>query len=191
MKAVMGRCDLFVGCRMHSVIASTSMGVPTVAITYSQKAYGVVGDMLGLNGFILDIKNLSYERLVELLEKAWCRKNEIKVQLRQRAAILRNRALENAKLDDSQIFGLRFEKTKIDNLILEGKLEFYPSDMGLAVTTNKGEMTVEFDRERFRPAEVPILLCSTSKIRKLGFEIKHSLKDIINDQLNYFLDPER
>lgn len=95
------------------------------------------------------------------------------------------------ELDNSDMFGLGFEKTKVDKLMLEGKLEFYPSDMGLAVTTNKGEVTVEFDPERFRPAEVPILLCNTSKIRKLGFEIKHNLKDIINDQLNYFLDPER
>lgn len=95
------------------------------------------------------------------------------------------------ELDDSQIFGLSFEKTKVDKLMLEGKLEFYPSDMGLAVTTNKGEVTIEFDRERFRPAEVPILLCNTSKFRKLGFQIKYGLKDVINDQLNYYLDPTR
>ena len=103
-----------------------------------------------------------------------------------------NKAVDNpTELDDSQIFGLSFEKTKVDKLMLEGKLEFYPSDMGIAVTTDKGEVTVEFDRERFRPAEVPILLCNTSKARKLGFQIKHSLKDIINDQLNYYLDPAR
>ena len=103
-----------------------------------------------------------------------------------------DKAVDNpTELDDSRVFGLSFEKTKVDKLMLEGELEFYPSDMGIAVTTSKGEVTVELDPERFRPAEVPILLCSTSKIRKLGFEIKHSLKDIINDQLNYYLDPAR
>jgi len=102
------------------------------------------------------------------------------------------RVVDNpTELDNSNMFGLGFEKTKVDKLMLEGKLEFYPSDMGIAVTTSKGEVTIEFDRERFRPAEVPILLCRTSKIRKLGFEIKHSLKNIINDQLNYYLDPTR
>ena len=95
------------------------------------------------------------------------------------------------ELDGSQIFGLSFEKTRVDKLMLEGKLEFYPSDTGITVTTDKGEVTIEFDPERFRPAEVPILLCNTSKIRKLGFQINHSLKDIINDQLNYYLDPTR
>jgi GDPmannose 4,6-dehydratase len=93
--------------------------------------------------------------------------------------------------DDSQIFGLSFEKTKVDKQMLERKLEFHPSDMGIAVTTDNGELTIEFEPERFRPAEVPILLSNTSKIRKLGFEIKHNLKDIINDQLNYYLDPGR
>jgi len=98
MKAVIGRCDLFVGCRMHAVIAATSMSVPTLAIAYSQKTYGVVGDMLGLNEFILDIKDLSYERLVELMDKAWSRKSDIKVQLKQGTTILKNRALDNARL---------------------------------------------------------------------------------------------
>jgi len=102
------------------------------------------------------------------------------------------RVVDNpTELDNSDMFGLGFEKTKVDKLMLEGKLEFYPSDMGIAVTTSKAEVTIEFSRERFRPAEVPVLLCDTSKIRKLGFQINYSLKDIINDQLNYFLDPTR
>ncbi|GAH50691.1 unnamed protein product, partial [marine sediment metagenome] len=61
-----------------------------------------------------------------------------------------NKVVDNpTELDDSQIFGLSFEKTKVDKLMLEGKLEFYPSDMGIIVTTNKGEVTIEFDPERF------------------------------------------
>ena len=94
-------------------------------------------------------------------------------------------------IDNSEIFGLSFEKTKVDKLMLQGKLVFAPSDMGIIVTTEKGKVTVEFDQDRFRPAEVPILLSDTAKIQKLGFQAKHSLTDIINDQLNYYLDPAR
>jgi GDPmannose 4,6-dehydratase len=50
---------------------------------------------------------------------------------------------------------------------------------------------MEFDKERFRLADVPILLTRTTKIQELGFQINHTLKGIINDQLNYFLDPSR
>jgi GDPmannose 4,6-dehydratase len=93
--------------------------------------------------------------------------------------------------DSSEIFGLRFEKTKVDKLILEGKLEFQLSDIGIIAITDKEKITVEFDEEKFRLAEVPILLAQTAKIEEIGFQAQHSLRDIINDQLNYFLDPAR
>jgi GDPmannose 4,6-dehydratase len=93
--------------------------------------------------------------------------------------------------DSSKIFGLRFEKTKVDKLILEGKLEFQLSDIGIIAITDKEKITVEFDEEKFRLAEVPILLAQTAKIEEIGFQAQHSLRDIINDQLNYFLDPAR
>jgi GDPmannose 4,6-dehydratase len=95
------------------------------------------------------------------------------------------------ELDNSEMFGLRFEKTKVDKRILEGKLNFQLSDNGILALTNKGKIAIEFDEEKFRPAEVPILLAGTAKINKLGLQNAHSLKDIINDQLNYFLDPSR
>lgn len=95
------------------------------------------------------------------------------------------------ELDNSDVFGLRFEKTKVDKLLLEGKLQYELSDKGIVAFTDKGKIIIEFDKEKFRPAEVPILLAGTSKIQKLGFQTKHSLKDIINEQLNYFLDFKR
>ena len=102
------------------------------------------------------------------------------------------KAVDNPnELDSSKIFGLRFEKTKVDKLMLEGKLEFQLSDIGIVAVTDKGRITAEFDEEKLRPAEVPILLASTAKIEELGFQVRHGLRDIINDQLNYFLDPAR
>ncbi len=95
------------------------------------------------------------------------------------------------ELDSSKMFGLGFEKTRVDKLMLEGKLEFQLSDTGIIVITDKDKIAVEFDEERFRPAEVPILLTRTAKMEELGFKTQRSLKDIINDQLNYFLDPAR
>ncbi|MCJ7514493.1 MAG: GDP-mannose 4,6-dehydratase [Dehalococcoidia bacterium] len=95
------------------------------------------------------------------------------------------------EMDNSEMFGLPFEKTRVDRLMLEGELEIQLSDIGIVATTDKGKITVEFDEEKFRPAEVPILLARTTKIEEFGFKINHSLKDIINDQLNYYLDPAR
>lgn len=92
--------------------------------------------------------------------------------------------------DESPIFGIKFPKTKADQLILEGELEYTIEDKGIKVDTQQGEVMIEFNPDRFRPAEVPILLADTNKIQKLGAKIEYSLNNILNDQLNYFLKKE-
>jgi GDPmannose 4,6-dehydratase len=98
-----------------------------------------------------------------------------------------NKAVEApTAVDNSEMFGMTFEKTKVDKLMLEGKLELDLADIGILVTTDKRTVTIEFDRERFRPSDVPFLLSDTSKIQQIGFGVNHSLRSIINDQVNYF-----
>ena len=87
----------------------------------------------------------------------------------------------------SEIFGIRFEKTRVDDMMLRGEIEFTPEDVGVKAFTGSSEIKIAFDPERFRPAEVPILLSETRKIESLGFKAKHSVRDIIRDQLNYYL----
>ncbi|MDP3624749.1 MAG: GDP-mannose 4,6-dehydratase [Methanobacteriaceae archaeon] len=99
--------------------------------------------------------------------------------------------IENpTEINNSEIFGINFDKTKVDQLMLEDQLEYILSDKGIIVETDKEDIKIQFDAERFRPAEVPILLADTSKIEKLGCKIEYSLSDVINDQLNYFIKKE-
>ena len=93
--------------------------------------------------------------------------------------------------DHSPMFGSQFEKTAVDRLLLEGKLEYSLSDEGINVHTDKGTILINFDPQRFRLADVPILMSDTSKFQSIGFSIEHKLEDIIRDQLNYFLDKTR
>lgn len=88
--------------------------------------------------------------------------------------------------DNSEIFGVGFEKTRIDEMMLRGKLEFSGKDGGVVAYTGSKKIKIIFDQGRFRTAEVPITLSSTEKIRSLGFKAKHSLRDIIRNQLNYY-----
>lgn len=81
LKGIIGMCDLFIGARMHSTIASTSMLVPTVGIAYSHKMNGIIGGMLGLEKYIIDINNLTYEKLMEMVDEAWLYKDDIKEML--------------------------------------------------------------------------------------------------------------
>ena len=95
------------------------------------------------------------------------------------------------EMTDSKFFGIKFEKTIVDEMLLRDEIHFEPEDRGIFAIIGDEKIPIEFDLKRFRPAEVPILLSDTSKIQNLGFEVKHSLKDIIRDQLNYYLDAKR
>ena len=89
--------------------------------------------------------------------------------------------------DTKEIFGISFEKTKVDDMMLRGNLEFTLEDGGIVAYADSKRIKIAFDPNRFRPAEVPILLSDTTKIENLGFNAKCSLKDVVNDQLNHYL----
>ena len=91
------------------------------------------------------------------------------------------------EMDSGSLFGVKFDKTRVDSLMLNEGLEYSIEDKGINVHTDHGKVAVEFNPDRFRPAEVPIMLADTRKIQGIGARIEHSLKDIINDQLNYFI----
>ena len=88
-------------------------------------------------------------------------------------------------IDTNPIFGVKFDKTLVDRKMLEEDLEYSITDKGINVLTDQGKIVVEFNPDRFRPAEVPIMLADTRKIQKIGAKTNYSIKDIINDQLNY------
>ena len=95
------------------------------------------------------------------------------------------RVLNPTLIDENPFFGVKFEKTLVDRMILEDDLEYKIEDKGIYVDTDKGKVQIEFNPERFRPSEVPISLSDTTKIQKIGVKNDYKLRDIIHDQLNY------
>jgi GDPmannose 4,6-dehydratase len=89
--------------------------------------------------------------------------------------------------DKSPIFGMDFDKTKVDGMMLRGELEYNIEDGGVIALAGEKKIKIAFDPERFRPAEVPILLSDTKKIQELGFAKKHTVRDIIREQLDHYL----
>jgi polysaccharide pyruvyl transferase WcaK-like protein len=98
LKGIIGQCDLFIGARMHSTIASTSMFVPTVGIAYSHKMYGIIGKMLGQDKYIIDIKQLNYEILILTIKDAWDNREIIENELKMNIPNIKEKALLNGKL---------------------------------------------------------------------------------------------
>lgn len=107
-----------------------------------------------------------------------------------RIETLRNNKVisEPTMRDTSAVFGVSFEKTKVDRMMLAGELDFSAEDGGIMVYSGARKIPIVFDPDRFRPAEVPILFSDTTKIQKLGFKTTFSVDDIVRDQLNYYLD---
>ncbi|MGH1402768.1 MAG: polysaccharide pyruvyl transferase family protein [Alphaproteobacteria bacterium] len=72
-KSVIGLCDVLIGARTHPTIGSLSQGIPTVAIAYSRKAHGIMGDYYGdENGpkLTLSADNFNAKELVKATELA-------------------------------------------------------------------------------------------------------------------------
>jgi GDPmannose 4,6-dehydratase len=90
------------------------------------------------------------------------------------------------EISNDPIFGVKFDKTRVDQMILEDQLEYTIQDKGINVTTEQGNVLIEFNPDRFRPSEIPLLLSDNRKIQKIGGKIEYSLGDVIEDQLDYF-----
>jgi polysaccharide pyruvyl transferase WcaK-like protein len=67
MKGIMQHCEMMISCKMHSAIFAASAGTPTVTIAYASKIYGIIGDMLHLGEYIVDIRNDDYKGFVDTL----------------------------------------------------------------------------------------------------------------------------
>lgn len=87
-------------------------------------------------------------------------------------------------------YGKKWDILKADKMLLEGDIDYGLSDKGLKIKSTKGDMLVEFDPARYRLTDVPVLLADASKAKKIGFKVKHTLNDVVKEQLNWFRDSE-
>jgi GDPmannose 4,6-dehydratase len=106
------------------------------------------------------------------------------------------RALAGAKSVDKpadlrriRLWGVEFDATRVDEMMLTEGLTFDLSDEGILIDTTKGSVRLLFDADRFRPSDVPILLCDASRSQALGFQSRASLRDIVRDQVDYYRVP--
>ena len=95
IKGLIGICDLFVGCRMHSVIASTSLCIPTIVLAYGEKFEGIIGRLMGQQSRVVNV-NAHYETLLDQLKSkimsTWEQRNPIRRELQERLKLVRDSA---------------------------------------------------------------------------------------------------
>jgi colanic acid/amylovoran biosynthesis protein WcaK/AmsJ len=77
LKYVIGRCDFFVGSRMHACIAAVSQGVPAVSVAYSDKFVGVM-ERIGVGSAVADARCLDEQAILDVVERTFDLRDEIR-----------------------------------------------------------------------------------------------------------------
>lgn len=80
VKGVIGRCNFFIGSRMHSCIAALSQKIPTVAIAYSKKFKGVF-DSVGAGNFVIDARDTETQEAFNMIEAMFIDRAQIEHKL--------------------------------------------------------------------------------------------------------------
>jgi colanic acid/amylovoran biosynthesis protein len=102
MKGIIGRCDLFVGARMHACIGALSMCVPTINISYHHKSDEIMA-MFGLEGNVLSGREVNYDNLISRINKTWVRREEIRARLLSKIDGVKQEAMRNAEIVDREL----------------------------------------------------------------------------------------
>jgi len=98
LRGLIGRFDLFIGERMHSVISAMCMGVPAIAVVTSFDQRADIIDMLGQGGAICQAEKLTAETLMLKVESVWSKREEIRKSLLSQMETARAQATRNGEL---------------------------------------------------------------------------------------------
>jgi len=76
-KYFVGRCDFFIGARMHACIGAISQAVPTATLAYSKKALGVLSHV-EMQEAVVDLREVSIAECMERLKRLFDRRREVR-----------------------------------------------------------------------------------------------------------------
>jgi colanic acid/amylovoran biosynthesis protein len=83
VKDVIGKCDFFIGSRMHACIAGLSQHVPAVAVAYSDKFLGVL-ETVGVGCLAADPRKQSNDEIIAVIDAAYEARSIISSRLAER-----------------------------------------------------------------------------------------------------------
>lgn len=92
VKVLIGRCELFVGSRMHACIAALSQGVPAVGIAYSRKFAGVM-ETLGMESLVIDLRTETPDAVVRMIDDVYDSRRSVRSALNAKLPEVKERVL--------------------------------------------------------------------------------------------------
>ncbi|NJD03546.1 MAG: polysaccharide pyruvyl transferase CsaB, partial [Ruminiclostridium sp.] len=93
---IIGKMEMMVAMRLHALVFSAGAGVPMVGLVYDPKIEGFLEYINQASAG--DVRNLEFEKLRELTEDVWKRRELIREELGKAIPELREKAGENAKI---------------------------------------------------------------------------------------------
>ncbi|MBW2660901.1 MAG: polysaccharide pyruvyl transferase family protein [Deltaproteobacteria bacterium] len=94
IKDAISQCDYFIGYRTHSTIASLSSNVPTIAIAYSKKAFGILQQAYGHADYVIDGRSITLENLIDRFNSLVSNRETIVESLRRRMPELKQLSMQ-------------------------------------------------------------------------------------------------
>lgn len=96
MRALMGRCDFFIGSRVEACIAALSQGIPTTVLAYSQRSCAVFASA-GLENVVLDMEALDEKAILEHVDHAYRHREELRAHLESKIPTFRASVMDLLK----------------------------------------------------------------------------------------------
>lgn len=87
IKHAIGRCDMFLGARMHACIAAVSQAVPSVCLAYSGKFEGVMAP-LGEGAVVVDLRSAPAETILATVRSVFSQRAPLRDSLTARLKTL-------------------------------------------------------------------------------------------------------
>lgn len=94
---IISQCRLVVGMRLHSIIMAANACVPVIGLVYDPKVKNLMS-RLGLDKYGIELRQISTNLLLELLNDAWSKREQIGAILKIKNARLKSLARRNFEL---------------------------------------------------------------------------------------------
>lgn len=95
--AIIGSVDLFVGTKTHSIVYGLKSGVPTLSISYQQKANEFM-NMFGVLNHAINLKDLEEDKFEEIFQHILANLESTRRLQEENYQIIRKKSLENKDL---------------------------------------------------------------------------------------------
>lgn len=99
IKYIIGKCDFFIGARMHACIGALSQCIPAIGIAYSKKFKGVF-ETVGMESLIADPRLSDKDEILRIIDNAYANRLQLRRILEQRIPATKQNVFDIFKSSD-------------------------------------------------------------------------------------------